>query len=83
MVRRNPRPTELLLDDLQNLLLVKLLGKTLNSSQSLTTIALCETQLLACTPLLAPTSCNDSDVRGTRMEKTYAESEYGCSSETV
>lgn len=33
--------TELLLDDLQNLLLVKLLGKTLNSSQSLTTIALC------------------------------------------
>jgi hypothetical protein len=32
--------TELLLDDLQDLLLVKLLGKTLNSSQSLTTIAL-------------------------------------------
>ena len=31
--------TELLLDDLQDLLLVKLLGKTLNSSQSLTTIA--------------------------------------------
>jgi hypothetical protein len=32
--------SELLLDDLQDLLLVKLLGKTLNSSQSLTTIAL-------------------------------------------
>lgn len=32
--------SELLLDDLQNLLLVKLLGKTLNSGQSLTTIAL-------------------------------------------
>lgn len=31
---------ELLLDDLQNLLLVKLLWKTLNSGQSLTTIAL-------------------------------------------
>lgn len=35
-----PEHTELLLDDLQNLLLVKLLGKTLNSGQSLTTIAL-------------------------------------------
>lgn len=35
------RHTELLLDDLQNLLLVKLLWKTLNCSQSLTTIALC------------------------------------------
>ena len=33
--------TELLLDDLENLLLVKLLWKTLNSGQSLTTIALC------------------------------------------
>lgn len=34
------RPTELLLDDLQNLLLVKLLGETLDSGQSLTTISL-------------------------------------------
>lgn len=33
-------PTELLLDDLENLLLVEFLGKTLNSRQSLTTIAL-------------------------------------------
>lgn len=33
--------TELLLDDLENLLLVKLLGKTLDSGQSLTTIAFC------------------------------------------
>lgn len=33
--------TELLLDDLQNLLLVKLLGETLNCSQSLTSITLC------------------------------------------
>jgi hypothetical protein len=32
--------SELLLDDLQNLFLVKFLGKTLNSGQSLTTIAL-------------------------------------------
>jgi len=31
---------ELLLDDLENFLLVKLLGETLNSGQSLTTIAL-------------------------------------------
>lgn len=33
--------TKLLLDDLENLLLVELLRKTLNSGQSLTTIALC------------------------------------------
>lgn len=39
--REEGRHTELLLDDLQNLLLVKLLWKTLNSGQSLTTIALC------------------------------------------
>jgi hypothetical protein len=32
--------SEFLLDDLENLLLVELLGKTLNSGQSLTTIAL-------------------------------------------
>jgi hypothetical protein len=32
--------SELLLDDLENLLLVKLLGQTLNGSQSLTAIAL-------------------------------------------
>jgi len=32
--------SELLLDDLENLLLVELLGKTLNSGQSLATIAL-------------------------------------------
>lgn len=35
------RHTEFLLDDLENLLLVKLLGKTLNSGQSLATIAFC------------------------------------------
>jgi hypothetical protein len=35
------RRTKLLLDDLEDFLLVKLLGKTLNSGQSLTTIALC------------------------------------------
>ncbi len=33
-------PTELLLDDLQDLLLVEFLWQTLNSRQSLTTIAL-------------------------------------------
>jgi hypothetical protein len=32
--------TEFLLDDLENLLLVKLLGETLNSGQSLTSITL-------------------------------------------
>ena len=32
--------TKLLLDDLENLLLVKLLGETLNSGQSLTSITL-------------------------------------------
>ena len=34
-------PTELLLDDFENLLLVELLWQTLDSRQSLTTIALC------------------------------------------
>ena len=38
---RRRRPTELFLDDLENLLLIELLGKALNGSQSLTTIALC------------------------------------------
>lgn len=33
--------TELLLDDLQDLLLIELLRKTLDGSQGLTTIALC------------------------------------------
>lgn len=33
--------TKLLLDDLENLFLVKLLRKTLNSGQSLSTITLC------------------------------------------
>jgi len=35
-------PTELLLDDFENLLLVELLWQTLDSRQSLTTIALYE-----------------------------------------
>lgn len=35
------RHTEFLLDDLENLLLVELLGQTLNSGQSLATIAFC------------------------------------------
>jgi hypothetical protein len=39
--RTDMEPTELLLDDLEDFLLVKLLGQTLNSRQSLTTIALC------------------------------------------
>jgi len=34
--------SELLLNDLQNLLLVELLGETLDSGQSLTTISLCD-----------------------------------------
>lgn len=34
--------TKFLLDDLEDFLLVELLGKTLNSRQSLTTIALCK-----------------------------------------
>lgn len=37
--RRIQELTKLLLDDLEDFLLVKLLGKTLNSGQSLTTIA--------------------------------------------
>ena len=36
------RHTELLLNDLQNLLLVKLLGETLDGSQGLSSISLCE-----------------------------------------
>jgi len=37
--------SKLLLDDLKNFFLVKLLGKTLNSGQSLTTIALLDTNM--------------------------------------
>ena len=37
----NTKHTEFLLDDLEDLLLVEFLGQTLNSRQSLTTIALC------------------------------------------
>lgn len=40
--------TELLLDDLEDLLLVKLLGQSLNCSQSFTTIALCGKRMSAC-----------------------------------
>jgi hypothetical protein len=40
--RRKEEPTELLLDDLEDFLLIKFLGQTLDSRQSLTTIALCE-----------------------------------------
>lgn len=36
--------TEFLLDDLEDLLLVKLLGKTLDRSQGLTSIALCNSE---------------------------------------
>jgi len=36
--------SEFLLDDLENLLLIKFLGKTLDCRQSLTTIALCSLQ---------------------------------------
>lgn len=42
--------TELLLDDLEDLLLVKLLGQSLNCSQSFTTIALCGKRMLAYCP---------------------------------
>jgi hypothetical protein len=49
-LHQGQRHTELLLDDLKNLLLVELLGQTLNSGQSLTTIALCETRRLAWYP---------------------------------
>ena len=40
--RRKEEPTEFLLDDLEDLLLIKFLGETLDSRQSLTTIALYE-----------------------------------------
>lgn len=43
--------TELLLDNLQNLLLIKFLGKTLDRSQGLTTIALCSTKRSVTYPL--------------------------------
>ena len=36
------RRTELLLDDFEDLLLIKFLGKTLDSRQGLTTITLCK-----------------------------------------
>lgn len=41
--------TELLLDVLENLLLIELLGKTLDSGQSLATIAFCCKRQSACT----------------------------------
>lgn len=40
-IKRRTKPTELLLDHLQDLLLIKLLRKTLHGGQSLSTIALC------------------------------------------
>ncbi len=39
--RGNMPPTEFLLDDLEDLLLIELLWQTLDSRQSLTTISLC------------------------------------------
>ena len=41
------RLTELLLDDFEDLLLVKLLGKSLDRSQGLTTIALCSNEAVS------------------------------------
>jgi hypothetical protein len=41
-IQRKEDPTELLLDDLEDLLLIKFLGETLDSRQSLATIALYE-----------------------------------------
>ena len=41
-MEREREHTKLLLDDLENLLLVKFLWKTLDSGQSLTSITLCE-----------------------------------------
>lgn len=60
--------TKFLLDDLENLLLIKLLRKTLNGGQCLTTIALYR-QLAVSKP---PT-----------YKKTYVEFVYECNSETV
>lgn len=46
--------TELLLDDLKNLLLVKFLGETLNSGQSLTSITLCKHVSRVCASMKIP-----------------------------
>jgi hypothetical protein len=49
-MRKEWQLTELLLDDLEDLLLVKLLGQSLNCSQSFTTIALCGKRMSAYCP---------------------------------
>jgi len=46
--RRRSKHTELLLDDLEDLLLIEFLGKALDSSQRLTTIALCISSASVC-----------------------------------
>lgn len=66
-------PTELLLDDLENLLLIKLLRKSLDSGQGLTPIALwSHGQLVG----------SITTMQG-QLDATNVESEYGCSFETA
>lgn len=81
--------TELLLDDLEDLLLVKLLGQSLNCSQSFTTIALCGKLMLVYCSYDAKWGswlCDAGGVLPTKLKgkvRTYAEYEYECNSATV
>lgn len=58
-------PTELLLDDLQDLFLVEFLGKPLHSGQGLTTITFCGLSVAAYRQTLI-------------VARAYVGSEYGC-----
>lgn len=80
------RRTELLLDDLEDLLLIEFFGETLDSSQSLTTIAfycvkevnmLISTQGVKCGAVLRV--CSTRHIR----ELTHAGYGYVCSSATA
>lgn len=75
--------TELLLDDLQDLLLIELLRQTLHRGQGLTTIALCK-QPSVHVLRWGHGTAGDSDNEGNlNRGGTYAESVYGCNFETV
>lgn len=78
--QRLQQHTELLLDDLQDLLLIELLGETLDSGQGLSTIALCKLQPpLASFVAHHPTTAKISN----SQEDTYVGFVYECNFETV
>ena len=79
------RLTKFLLDDLQDLFLIKFLRQTLDSSQSLTTITLYLVALVHFKPFSAsqPSLGLQDIVDRAEVANTYAEFEYECNSETA